>query len=448
VLAEALDAALHRDRQRERAQAVNPSKEQGQQGQAAATPQQQYYSAKAPVLAVANVELVQRFDFYGFHETPKAFWRISLYSPGLVRRAADLLQEGAVDGVRYQPYEAHVPFLLQFFTDYNLQGMNFVHAAKASFREPLPSGAATAALASGKAEGGGRHSLPALDAAPDSMPAATRTFHEGNVPGRQRRDLEGRYSSCELEIDFHVGDILNGTGVEAGAMGAPSPARGAAKGGGGGAGGGVRYPANPGLAALWEDERERRRQRGEPATFTPSAGVERVAVDEASLTANERFWREQLALAVEADKLLPDLRRARKEAADAADAAGAAGTADAADAADAAASAAGHAPQTPLDQQTSASSFAAHGAVSPTATPDTSAAIKALLDVYDSQIQDSEVAPARCTQATAGAIETLLDVYDSQLRGGEDDVQERDAEDESEDEMMETQRMTQVRAKD
>ena len=402
ALAEALDAALHRDRQRERAQQA------AGQGKTPAHARQ----SRGASLSVANVELVQRFDYYGFHETPKDFWRISLFSPGLIRRAADLLQEGAVDGMRYQPYEAHVPFLLQFLTDYNLQGMNFVHAARASFREPLPEAAAAAALlvelqpgASGDGGGGGgtgggdglhRRSLPAVDISPGSMPAATRVFHHGNVPGHQRRDLEGRYSSCALEIDFHVNDILNGASVEAGSTGAPSPGK---KAGAGSTG--VRYPANPGLAALWEDERERQRQRGEPAFPAPSAGVERVAIDEDSLTANERFWREQLAVAVAADRLLPERGPSPADEPDASKAA--------------------------EDTQGG--------------TQGTAAAIEALLDVYDSQEGASGA-----TQGSTGAIETLLDVYDSQLRDGEGGVQAGfdDAGSESDDDALETQRMTQV----
>lgn len=33
-----------------------------------------------------------------------------------------------------QPYEAHIPFILQFLIDFNLQGMNFVHLKSAKSR--------------------------------------------------------------------------------------------------------------------------------------------------------------------------------------------------------------------------------------------------------------------------------------------------------------------------
>jgi hypothetical protein len=39
---------------------------------------------------------------------------------------------------QFQPYEAHIPYLLQFFVDYNLFGMSFVKFSDSKFRLPLP----------------------------------------------------------------------------------------------------------------------------------------------------------------------------------------------------------------------------------------------------------------------------------------------------------------------
>lgn len=345
ALADALDAALHR----------------ANRSNAAAT-------GGPPPLVVAAVDVVVRYDFYGYHPAPREFWRIALYNPGLVKLTADLLQEGAVDDTRHQPYEAHVPYLLQFFTDYNLQGMNFVHAAEATFREPLPerpradagrSGAsgsgeqqldskkssgdhpepspaattasksapllarpmdttaappaalapapapetpAAAAVSPGRSHDspGRSHDSPAQASAavpvnpptPSSEPAGRRRFFADNVRAAQRRELDGRHTTCELEIDFHVSSILNHHTID---RSGPAPAAAAASNG---------QPANPGLAALWEDERARRRLRGEPATFTPSTAESRVPLDPASLTANERYWLERLDLAAQADRAL------------------------------------------------------------------------------------------------------------------------------------------------
>ena len=44
------------------------------------------------------------------------------------------VQSGAVLGRRFQPYESHVPYLLQVKVDFNLYGMGFLRLAKALFR--------------------------------------------------------------------------------------------------------------------------------------------------------------------------------------------------------------------------------------------------------------------------------------------------------------------------
>lgn len=65
--------------------------------------------------------------FYGYHQTEHKFLKIFLYNPAFIRRAANLLQNGAILGRVYQPHESHVPFNLQFMIDYNLYGMSFLY---------------------------------------------------------------------------------------------------------------------------------------------------------------------------------------------------------------------------------------------------------------------------------------------------------------------------------
>ena len=43
-----------------------------------------------------------------------------------MKRAAELLQGGAVMDRLLQPHESHTNYVLQFMMDYNLQGMNTV----------------------------------------------------------------------------------------------------------------------------------------------------------------------------------------------------------------------------------------------------------------------------------------------------------------------------------
>ncbi|RWS18036.1 DNA polymerase zeta catalytic subunit-like isoform X3, partial [Dinothrombium tinctorium] len=49
-------------------------------------------------------------------------------------RARELLSNGEILNSKIQPYEAHIPYILKFFIDYNLQGMNFIYVANVDFR--------------------------------------------------------------------------------------------------------------------------------------------------------------------------------------------------------------------------------------------------------------------------------------------------------------------------
>lgn len=65
--------------------------------------------------------------FYGYHQSEHKFLKIFLYNPAFIKRAANLLQNGAILGRIFQPHESHVPYILQFMIDYNLYGMSFLH---------------------------------------------------------------------------------------------------------------------------------------------------------------------------------------------------------------------------------------------------------------------------------------------------------------------------------
>ncbi|KZV47318.1 DNA polymerase zeta catalytic subunit-like [Dorcoceras hygrometricum] len=93
--------------------------------------------------------LVRARKFYGYHPTEDLFVKIYLYAtenldeylsyyPQDVSRAAKLLLAGGVMDKILQPYEAHIPFLLQFLIDNNLYGMGHLHVSKIKFRHPVP----------------------------------------------------------------------------------------------------------------------------------------------------------------------------------------------------------------------------------------------------------------------------------------------------------------------
>lgn len=62
------------------------------------------------------------------------FLKIFFYNPAFIRRAANLLQNGAILGQVFQPHESHVPYILQFMIDYNLYGMSFLYIPNKTVR--------------------------------------------------------------------------------------------------------------------------------------------------------------------------------------------------------------------------------------------------------------------------------------------------------------------------
>ncbi|CAN0270038.1 unnamed protein product, partial [Ectocarpus sp. 8 AP-2014] len=64
--------------------------------------------------------------------------KVYVNNPALTGKVASVLQAGHVLSTRFQPFESHVPFLLQVFIDYNISGMSYVHLRNALFLQPLP----------------------------------------------------------------------------------------------------------------------------------------------------------------------------------------------------------------------------------------------------------------------------------------------------------------------
>ncbi|CAF3313781.1 unnamed protein product [Rotaria socialis] len=125
---------------------------------------------------VHDIKLVELLPIYGYHDKMVKFWKIEFYNPAIIRKASDLLLAGAVMNQEFQPHEAHVPFNLQFFIDYNLYGMNFILFNNAAERQ--------------------------LSNMTTNLSAATN--QTTNISSIQR------VSSCKLEYDVHIDDICKG----------------------------------------------------------------------------------------------------------------------------------------------------------------------------------------------------------------------------------------------
>ncbi|EFX04849.1 DNA polymerase zeta catalytic [Grosmannia clavigera kw1407] len=88
-------------------------------------------------ITVLAVTLARGVPFYGFHVGLRLFCKIYLLDPAAMSRAAEMLRLGRIGGLpALQPHEAHVPFVLQFMTDYNLYGCDVLRASTATARRP------------------------------------------------------------------------------------------------------------------------------------------------------------------------------------------------------------------------------------------------------------------------------------------------------------------------
>nr|XP_036219196.1 DNA polymerase zeta catalytic subunit [Bactrocera oleae] len=166
---------------------------------------------------VFKVQLVKGIPFYGYHRGEHQFLKIYMFNPRFVRRAANLLQSGAIMNTNFHPYESHVPYILQFMIDYNLYGMSFVHIPLdvVKFRQA-----------------GDEHNL--------------REFH---IPALKQAQflnptVAKKQSTCVFEVDIGSNFILNRFQLALRSNNS-------------------KTHSNPGIEAIWNDERLRRQKMAE-----------------------------------------------------------------------------------------------------------------------------------------------------------------------------------------
>ncbi|KGL78713.1 DNA polymerase zeta catalytic subunit, partial [Tinamus guttatus] len=205
---------------------------------------------------VFKVSLVSGMPFYGYHEKERHFMKIYLYNPAMVKRVCELLQGGAIMNKSYQPHEAHIPYLLQLFIDYNLYGMNLINLAAVKFRK--------ARRKSGTSDISECHKnhLPE-----NSNSVSFIRWEEDEIPSSLiLKDVEPQ-STCELEVDAVAADILNQLDIEA------------------------QIGRNPGLQAIWEDEKQRRREKAESSQIKTPDSQDRGFLP---ATESEKFFQKRL----------------------------------------------------------------------------------------------------------------------------------------------------------
>ncbi|KAJ1955674.1 DNA polymerase zeta, partial [Linderina pennispora] len=149
-----------------------------------------FKSAK-PQIYVAAVIPVKGVPFYGYHAGYRPFLKILLSNPGVMSRASMLLASGAVMNQKFDLFESHLPYTLQFLVDYNLFGMDWVNLANVRYRSPLPVTEDTEMIS-------------------DATVGEAQRWVPGGMPlYLVNPQPPPRISRCELEADAVAADIIN-----------------------------------------------------------------------------------------------------------------------------------------------------------------------------------------------------------------------------------------------
>ncbi|CAO3569276.1 unnamed protein product [Mortierella alpina] len=188
---------------------------------------------------VAAIIPVKGIPFYGYHVGYTTFLKIYLFNPDFESRIVDLMRSGAIMATKFQPFEAHIPFRLQFFIDYNLYGMGWLELEDALLRQDVP--------------------MPEANDHPKRLTKATvadRIWLPDSDPGRM--------SHCEIEMDTTADKIINrdkalernihqnlGECFQPPSLTAQVPS----------------------MAGLWEDDARRRKANGLPSQEPPTTQI-------------------------------------------------------------------------------------------------------------------------------------------------------------------------------
>ena len=209
---------------------------------------------------VRGVLLVKGVHFYGFHSSYAPFLKIHMIDPSHLTRAVTLLKSGVVMSKKFNVFESHISFYLQFMCDFNLYGCGWLDLGEVWRRgEEYPSDEESE-------EGAPDH---------ENRPAVQVLFKSSPHPTQSR---------MELEVDAVAFHILNRHALAARKihhkLTIPGP----------------ELPPDPlvlSVRELWEDERRRRVAMGlDPSPELPVDPSENSRRPGGDWIAETRWWDE------------------------------------------------------------------------------------------------------------------------------------------------------------
>jgi hypothetical protein len=167
---------------------------------------------------------------YGFHVGWQFYLKIYMLNPAYMQRLAYILRDGSIMGRSMQPYEVHIPYLLQFMADYGLYGCGWVECQTVTFRSPVPD---------------------------DDDGEKRLVWNSSTIPDRLITSSEDkpRLSRCAIEIDLLAHQILNRHTIKPRLLHYDFIER--------------RHPIPPNqklvhsMAELWQDEEKRLEMKGD-----------------------------------------------------------------------------------------------------------------------------------------------------------------------------------------
>eukprot|EP00980_Cylindrotheca_fusiformis_P005461 scaffold1169_cov120-Cylindrotheca_fusiformis.AAC.11 len=222
---------------------------------------------KVPTIKfIRSVTVVEGRGFYTYCNGPPCpFLRVEYYDPQVRWKVKMLLERGLEvprsfhpdprqydrndtdeDLLKFHCYEAHIPYTMQFFKDWNLAGMSYIHVRAAKIRGKV--GTFSREYYSQKA----RDSSIAFHENDVFLPSNTPALclweadYNSSDKAETLAKRTKKISSCDVEMDCSVNDILNRDSVIKTMLEEEKDE--------------IHWRAVPSLQEIWKEERDRMRR--------------------------------------------------------------------------------------------------------------------------------------------------------------------------------------------